>query len=179
MNKFETIGIMAILKEAYPMYYREKSKEDLNVAVSLWSEMFADDDINLVKASVKSYIANDIKGFPPVIGQIKNSLYKLTEPEQLSEIEAWGLVSKAIKNSCYNALEEFNKLPPVIQNTIGSSDRLREWSMVEVDTLQTVISSNFMRSFKAKSQNEQEYEKLPNDVKQLISRATLQIGGME
>ena len=67
----------------------------------------------------------------------------------------------------------------MIQNTIGSSDRLREWSMVEVDTLQTVISSNFMRSFKAKSQNEQEYEKLPNDVKQLISRATLQIGGME
>jgi len=177
MNKFETIGIMAILKEAYPMYYRDKSKEDLNVAVSLWLEMFADDDINIVKASIKAYIANDVKGFPPVIGQIKNSMHKLTEPAQLSEIEAWGLVSKAISNSCYNALEEFKKLPPIIQKTIGSSDRLREWSMVEIDTLQSVISSNFMRSYKVKSQNEQEYQKLPNDIKQLISRTTLQLGG--
>ena len=177
MNKFETIGIMAILKEAYPMYYRDKSKEELNVAVSLWAEMFADDDINLVKASIKSYIANDVKGFPPVIGQIKHSLHKIIEPEQLTEIQAWDLVSKAIRNGCYNSVEEFNKLPSTIQKSIGSADRLREWSQVELKDVQTVISSNFMRSYKVKLENEREYSKLPNDVKQLIDKTILQIGG--
>lgn len=177
MNKFETIGIMAILKEAYPMYYRDKTKEELNVSVSLWTEMFADDDINLVKAAVKSYIANDTKGYPPVIGQIKNSLYKLSEPEQMSEVEAWGLVSKAVRNAYYNSVDEFNKLPPIIQKTIGSADRLREWSQLDIQTVQSVVSSNFMRSYKAKSQTEQEYKKLPSDIKQLLNNTTLQIEG--
>ncbi len=175
MNKIETMGIMAILKEAYPMYYKDKPKDELSATVNLWSEMFADDDVNLVKAAIKSYIASDVKGFPPVIGQIKNSLYKLTEQEQMTEVAAWGLVSKALKNGYYNAKEEFDKLPPTIQSTIGSADRLREWSQVDVQTVQTVISSNFMRSYKVKSQQEQEYAKLPNDVKQLMSKIVLQI----
>lgn len=175
MNKLETMGIMAVLKEAYPMYYKDKSKEELSATVNLWSEMFADDDVNLVKAAVKSYLANDIKGFPPVIGQIKNSLQKLLQPKILSEVEAWGLVSKALTNGYYNAKEEFEKLPQTIQNTIGSADRLREWSQVDAQTVQTVISSNFMRSYKAKSRHEQEYAKLPNDIKQLINKTILQI----
>ena len=159
------------------MYYRDKTKEELNVSVSLWTEMFADDDINLVKAAVKSYIANDTKGYPPVIGQIKNSLYKLSEPEQMSEVEAWGLVSKAVRNAYYNSVDEFNKLPPIIQKTIGSADRLREWSQLDIQTVQSVVSSNFMRSYKAKSQTEQEYKKLPSDIKQLLNNTTLQIEG--
>ncbi len=173
----ETMGIMAILKEAYPMYYRNKSKEELNVAVNLWAEMFADDNINLVKGAVKAYIATDEKGFPPVIGQIKGKLYQITEPEQLSEVEAWGLVSKAIQNGCYNSEKEFDKLPEIVQRTIGSPARLKEWSQVDLDSLQTVVSSNFMRSFRAKSKNDEDYKRLPNDIKQLVSKTLLQIEG--
>lgn len=173
----ETMGIMAILKEAYPMYYRNKSKEELNVAVNLWAEMFADDNINLVKEAVKAYIATDEKGFPPVIGQIKGKLYQITEPEQLSEVEAWGLVSKAIQNGCYNSEKEFDKLPEIVQRTIGSPARLKEWSQVDLDSLQTVVSSNFMRSFRAKSKNDEDYKRLPNDIKQLVSKTLLQIEG--
>lgn len=168
MRKTETMAIMAILKEAYPMYYRDKSKEELGTAVNLWTEMFADDDVNLVKAAVKSFIANDIKGFPPVIGQIKASLHKLTQPVQMTEQEAWTLVSKAISNSTYNATSEYEKLPKVLQRVIGSPSQLKEWSQMEVDAVQSVVASNFMRSYKVKSANEQEYQKLPNDIKALI-----------
>ena len=177
MNKVETMGIMAVLKEAYPMYYRDKSKTELNAAVNLWAEMFADDDINLVKAAVKTYIANDTKGFPPVIGQIKSALYKLTHSEQMSEVAAWGLVSKALKNGFYNAEQEFEKLPPVVQKAIGSADRLRDWSQVDVQAVQSVISSNFMRSYKAKLQVEQEYQQLPSDIKQLIDGVGSELNG--
>lgn len=175
MNKIETMGIMAVLKEAYPYYYKDKTKKELSAAVNLWTEMFADDDVRLVKAAVKSYIANDDKGFPPVIGQIKASLYKLTQKAPMSEVEAWGLVSKALKNGYYGAEEEFEKLPKVVQRAIGSSDRLREWSQVDERTVQTVISSNFMRSYTAKLKHEQEYAQLPNDVKQLINDTVLKL----
>lgn len=171
MKKSETVAIMAILKEAYPMYYKDKTKDELNTAINLWTEMFADDDVNLVKAAVKAYIANDIKGFPPVIGQIKQSLHKITEPEQLTEQEAWNLISRAIKNSAYHATEEYQKLPPIIQKVI-TPEQLKEWSQMEVGAVQSVVASNFMRSYKVRAANEQEYQKLPIDIKALINNVS-------
>ena len=177
MKKTETIAIMAILKEAYPMYYRDKAKDELNTAVNLWTEMFADDDVNLVKAAVKRHIATDIKGFPPVIGQIKQSLVKVTLPEELTEQEAWNLVSKAMRNSTYNATEEFEKLPELIKNIVGGPSQLKEWAMSESKEIQTVIASNFMRSYKVKAASFREYQALPNDVKKLISGSAMLIEG--
>ena len=168
MKKSETVAIMAILKEAYPMYYKDKTKDELNTAINLWTEMFADDDVNLVKAAVKAYIANDVKGFPPVIGQIKASLHKITQPEQLTEQEAWNLISRAIKNSAYHATEEYQKLPPIIQKVI-TPEQLKEWSQMEVGAVQSVVASNFMRSYKAKVASNKEYQALPNNIKQLLS----------
>lgn len=172
MNKAETIAIMAVLKEAYPMYYKDKGKEEINTAVNLWAEMFADDDVNLVKAAVKRYIATDIKGFPPVIGQIKQSLVKLTEPNELTEQEAWNLVSRASRNSAYRAIEEFEKLPEIVQQVVGSPSQLKEWSQMDTDTVQSVVASNFMRSYKVKAASYREYQALPNDVKNLLEQAT-------
>lgn len=179
MKKSETAIIMAILKEAYPIYYKDKTKEELTTAVNLWTEMFMDDDVNLVTAAVKSFIANDVKGFPPVIGQIKQSLNKITHPEQLTEQEAWSRVSKALKNSAYNSVEEFEKLPKILQRAVGSPSMLREWSQMPVESVQAVVASNFMRSYKVRAINEQEYQKLPNDVKALISNTSekLRLGG--
>ena len=48
---------------------------------------------------------------------------------------------------------------------------------MEVDAVQAVVASNFMRSYRIKAANEQEYQKLPNDIKKMLNKATLQIGG--
>ncbi len=174
MTKIETMGVMAILKAAYPLYYKDKSKEELTSVVNLWTELFADDDINLVKAAVKRHIATDTKGFPPVIGQIKQSLVKIVEPNELSEQEAWNLVSKAIRNSAYNATEEFKKLPEAVKQLITPT-QLKEWSQMDADTVQSVVASNFMRSYKAKVSSNREYQALPNDIKKLMNNSTLAI----
>ena len=170
MTKQETMAVMAILREAYPLYYRDKTKDEIIKSVNLWAEMFSDDDVNIVKASIKAFIASDTKGFPPVIGQIKHQIQKLLAPEDMTEVHAWDLVSKAIRNGTYGAEEEFEKLPIVIQKAIGSPDRLREWSGVEPSEVQTVVASNFMRSYRAKLAHEEEYSRLPNDVKQMMAQ---------
>lgn len=176
MKRAETIAIMAVLKEAYPMYYRDKNKDELNTAINLWTEMFADDDVNLVKAAVKRHIATDTKGFPPVIGQIKQSLVKITEPNELSEQEAWNLVSKAIRNSAYHATEEYEKLPELVKQIVTPLE-LREWAQIEKAETVQVVASNFMRSYKVKLSGYREYQALPNDVKKLISGAPVMIEG--
>lgn len=176
MNKTETAGIMAILQVAYPMYYRDKSKEELTVAVNLWHEMFLEDDVELVKAAIKGFIASDTRGFPPVIGQIRQQLQRLIAPVQLCEVAAWDLVSNAIRNGMYGAEEEFAKLPHAIQQSIGSADRLREWSQVDVDDVQTVIASHFMRSYRARLQQEKELAMLPADLRK-IGQSQLHLKG--
>ncbi len=177
MNKNEVIIMMATLREAYPNYYKDKTKEELTVAVNLWHRHFKDDDSKLVNAAIDAFVATDTKGFPPLIGQIKAQLHKITQPEQMTEQEAWNLISKAVKNSAYHATEEHKKLPIIIQKLV-TSEQLREWSQMPVESVQSVVASNFMRSYKIRAASEQEYQKLPNDIKNLIGKASeaLRIG---
>lgn len=167
MTLTETLQVMAILKAAYPNFYKQQSSAELQQAAKLWAYMFADDDGKVIAAAVKGFIATDTKGFPPVIGQIKQIAYDLTHKQEMTEQEAWNLVCKAIKNSIYNYADEFTKLPPVIQDVVGSPNQLREWAMVDVDDVQTVIASNFQRSYRVRSKNFRHYDALPPDVKEI------------
>lgn len=168
MTYKETLQIMAILKTAYPNYY--KGGSDLEQAAALWAELFADDDVLVVAAAVKSFIVNDDKGFPPVIGQIKTMVRDLTSPKEMTELEAWGLVSAALRNSLYNSDDEYRKLPPVIQRIVGSPSVLREWAQSDINELQTVIASNFQRSYRARAKGEREFMALPQSTKDFLSQ---------
>lgn len=167
MNKADTAKILAILRAAYPSFYKGMDAHDLRDIVDLWATMFEDDNPQLVSAAVKAFIATDSKGFPPVIGVIKDSLQKISKPQMMTEQEAWQRVFKAIQNSGYQAKEEFEALPPLLQSLVGSPQQLRRWGMIDEDEVQTVVASNFMRSYKARAKHQRDFEALPGDVKQI------------
>ena len=166
MNKTETIKIMATLKAAYPQYYRDMPDADVKAAVNLWQSMFDDTPYETVAAGVKAFMAADAKGFPPSIGQVKERITLLTRPQdRLTEQEAWALVKKALRNSAYGYREEFEKLPSDVRAIVGSASVLREWGQINMDEVDTVVASNFMRSYRARVQYEREYDALPQSVK--------------
>ena len=171
MTYDETLKIMSVLKAAYPGFYRDMKRQDALEAVDLWAAMFADDDFGIVCAAVKALIAADEKGFPPVIGQVKARIRQLTEPKQMTELEAWALVSRAVRNSTYNSEEEFANLPPEIQDVVHDPGQLRQWAMGSAEELETVIASNFQRSFRAREKARKEYAALPGDVKRMMLQA--------
>ncbi len=168
MKRSDTMRIMAIIKQVYPRYYAEQTREDLEVAVNLWTDLFAEDDGKLVYAAVKAFIASDTKGFPPSIGQIREKLVKLQNPDALSENEAWALVLKAIRNSAYHAAEEYAKLPPDIQRVVHHPSMLKSWAMTADDEVQTVVASNFMRSYRARMKTAQEYLAMPPGIREML-----------
>lgn len=172
MNLKETGAVMDILAVAYPQFYKNQTTDEQLMAARLWAEMFKDDDVGVLLAAVKAHIATDSKGFPPHIGAIKAAIVKLTRPPELemTELEAWKMVSDATKNSTYGAVEEFNKLPVIVQRIVGSPNQLREWAKMDSDTVQSVVSSNFQRSFKARAASEREYLALPSDIRQTMER---------
>lgn len=168
----ETGIIMDILKTAYPRFYSGPNAPDKMKTLRLWAEMFARDDVALVAAAVKALIESDSKGFPPHIGAVKEKLRLISAGDEMTEAEAWGIVAKALRNSAYGSREEFEKFPPVIKRIVGSPSQLREWGMMDSETVHSVVASNFQRSYKAIAQREREIAKLPPDVKALVGKLT-------
>ncbi|MDO5765623.1 MAG: replicative helicase loader/inhibitor [Elusimicrobiales bacterium] len=168
MNRSDVLKIMAVLRGAYPQFYRGISRQEAEDTVNLWTDEFSADDPRLVGAAVKLFISGDEHGFPPVIGQIRAKMRLLTSSDEMTAMDAWGIVSKALRNGLYGSAEEFEKFPPIIKRIVGSSSMLREWAMMDTDTVHSVVASNFQRSYKAISSREKELAKLPPDVKDLV-----------
>ena len=69
MTKQEALAVLAILKTAYPSFYKDYSKEELNAAVELWASMFVNESGKVVLEAVKSLICT-LK-YPPTIADVK------------------------------------------------------------------------------------------------------------
>lgn len=167
MTRQETGIIMDILTTAYPTFYNGRNAPDMRMTVNLWAEMFAEDDVKIVAAAVKALIATDDKGFPPHIGAVKGRIRQISNPDEMTEQEAWAHIAKALRNSSYNAEEEFSKLPPILQDVVHAPQQLREWARMDEATVQSVVASNLQRSFRAKAQSRRDFEALPQDVQAL------------
>ena len=159
--------ILATLKAAYPQAYKSLTKVDADIMVKLWKEM-VDYPYPIVEAAVKVIIAGSTKEWPPTIGQVNDKIRQISSKEEMTELEAWAYVSKALKNGTYGADEEFKKLPPVIQHLVGSPSQLRSWAAMDADTVESVVASNFQRSYKVRAANEREYLAIPGKVRDFI-----------
>lgn len=172
MNRKETISIMKILKAAYPNFYRGMSMQDAQEIIDLWYDMFKNEPVGIVGAAVKAVIESDEQGYPPHIGAVKSKIRLITSKDKTTEMEAWNLVFNAICRGIYHSKEDFEKFPHEIQCIVGSHEQIKQWAMMEPNTVQSVIASNFQRSYREKMNKKDEIDKLPEDIKQLIFSTT-------
>lgn len=167
MNQLETMKIMAVIETAYPRFYAQKTAEERENAVRLWAQVFAEDPYNVVSMAVMALIKTS--PYPPQPSDVNAKIQQITQPEQMTELEAWGLVAKAVSNSAYNSGEEFKKLPPVVQRLVGAPSQLKEWALMDAETFNSVVASNFQRSYKVRAKNERDYLALPANVKSYMA----------
>lgn len=164
----ETGKIMRVLKANYKNWGADKD------TLILWSQMFVDEPVDVVAAAVKSFITTDTKGFPPVIGQIKQIIIK-SQNNDMNEIEVWDRIYKAISNGKYFAEEEFDALPPLLQKVAGSPRQIRVWANTSDDELTTVVASNVMRAYRAELERVRFERSLPSDVKNILTGYTVKM----
>ena len=163
----ETNKILAVICEAYPLFLKDRNPQVTSV---LWQKLFADDPYDFVETALMAFIATDTKGFPPSVGAIKEQIRLLKQTEEMTEQEAWALVAKACANSTYNAKEEFNKLPESLRRLVGSPDQLHSWAMMDEDEVQTVIASNFQRSYRARQESQKRFDMLPSAMHEVAKK---------
>lgn len=169
MTKREIAELMTIMQANYPDSFRGQSDAVIGAKIALWHDFFKEYPKEIVFAAAKSFMAADTKGFMPNVGQINEHIQRMKESEGMTPAEAWVIVSKALKNSAWHAKEEFEKLPPECKRAVGSPEQMQEWAVMEAETVQSVIASNFQKSFRIRQERNRDFEKLPGDVKQFIS----------
>lgn len=170
MNKNETAQIITTMQLNYPDTFQNMSDQTLLGLVDFWQQMFSDEPAEVVRKAVKAYITTSTERFMPNVGQIKEQIRKLTSPEGMSETEAWSLVTAALRNSAYGWREEWAKLPEAVRKAVGNENTLREWAMIDSEELNTVIASNFMRSYRTIQKREEEWAKLPAGYREEMKR---------
>lgn len=182
MTRTETLKILTILKAAYRQFYAKQPREYLEQVVELWSELFAEEDYQTVAVATKAVLKTRTSDFPPTPGEINAKVVELTQPQDLSAMEAWSLVNKALHNGIHGAEKEFNRLPDICKQIVGRPQQLRDWALMDEQTVQSVVASNFRQSYTQVAKRKREYMAMPSEARAYIDRLAAgmeqkQIGG--
>ncbi len=157
----------ANLADAIKTYFPRDNMLPTEESMELWFDMLKDLDYKLAFYGLKKYVS--LNKFPPAISDIREYATSIGEPGELNEMEAWSLVREAISNSAYNSVEEFAKLPPLVQKAVGLPGQLRTWAIDE-NYSEAVVSSNFIKTYRVALARHEENKKIPLKVRQLIER---------
>ncbi len=142
LNREDVIKVLAYLKVAYPNFYKNMTREEAEETINLYQEMFADSDFKIVSVIVKEWIQTE--KFPPTIADIKQKIYSLTTQEILPT-DLWASLKKAISNSAYHSVEEFEKLPAECKMFVKNPSQLRELSQNDSEINNTVVKGQFFK----------------------------------
>lgn len=169
MTEDDVKEMLSILKAAYPHSFQNLTRRDANAMIKLWARQFKADDVQLVSAVIDSLIATRETGYTPTVGEIKNQLYRIQTADGLNDGQAWNLVEKACRRGLYHAQEEFDKLPPDVQMAVGGPEQLKAWARMDAETVNSVVASNFRRTYRTVQERAKEKALMPPEVREVIA----------
>lgn len=159
MERKDIQEMLATMQAIFPNY----KPENKTVAVSGWLFLLQNEKKEDVYKAFEIFCKTDTKGFAPNPAQLLKIIREM-ESETIAGGEAWAIVRKGLKNGIYGSKEEFAKMPEVIQRSIGTPGTLREWAMMETEVIESVIMSQFLKSYATVSKRMQ-MEKYAPEIK--------------
>lgn len=162
MTRDDTKKLLMRISSVYPNW---KPQADLTFVIETWCEYLSEYTYDQMLIALKAYISTDTSGFAPSIGQLVDKIHSIKQPCELNEMEAWSLVSNALRNSTYNADAEFSRLPALVQKAVGTASNLKNWGQTDIESIENVVQSNFMRTYRTVVARERENRKLPESVR--------------
>ncbi|MCD7724904.1 MAG: hypothetical protein LUI12_05040 [Clostridiales bacterium] len=160
MTREQIQDFLAMIQATYPNF----NPPNKTAAVNAWKLALEEYEEDEVHVAFKLYMQTNASGFAPVPGQIIDKIHTMTTPQELNEMEAWSLVANAIRNSGYNSVEEFAKLPPTVQKAVGQPSQLREWALTG-NFNQEVAMSGFQRAYRVEAARERERLRMPKETR--------------
>ena len=135
--------------------------------------MLKDLDYEVLTSAVQKHMMTS--PFPPTIADLRSNAAQFLpggSATEMTDLEAWELVRRAISNSGYHADEEFQKLPELVQKAVGNPANLREWATMDIETVNSVEQSHFIRAYRSVVSREKDLQKLSPVMRQLITQVS-------
>lgn len=126
MEKEQVRKLLTILRTNYPQTFKGWDNEQQQLYMGIWYNGLKNDDYGLALKAIESFIYGDPREFAPNIGQVKDKMFELQPVKQIDVGLAWDKVIKAARCDRQKAKEEFDKLPPVIKQAVGTENFLVE-----------------------------------------------------
>lgn len=167
MTREEAKKIVKVIASTYPNWH----PLDMSFTVDAWASMLESFTYQEISAALKAFILSDTSGFAPSVGQIIGLLDRVGNSQEPNEMEAWTLVSNALRRSTYYAESEFDKLPEIVQRAVGSPSMLRNWAQTDMQSVENVVQSNFMRTYRQEVSKNREKQKIPQDVLEKLGQS--------
>lgn len=164
MTRDETKGLIRSIMSLYPNW----KPENLTDTVNAWHWALEDYEALAIKGGLQIYLKTNTTGFAPSVSQLINAIYAPRKHEALSEGEAWSLVKRAIHDGGYHAEERFNELPEIVQKAVGSPNMIHQWSQTDTAEVNTIIMSNFQRTYRNVLEKREFGEKVPEALSQMV-----------
>lgn len=142
-------------------------------AFNVWYMMLRDLSYDVLANAVQKHMMTS--PFPPTIADLRTAAVQFTHcgsAADMSELEAWELVRRAVSNSNYNSDDEYAKLPELIQRAVGNPANLREWASMDTETVNSVEQSHFIRAYRNAVAREKDMQKLSPGMRQLIDKVS-------
>lgn len=132
-----------ILVKAMKAVYAQPTFIPDKDAFDVWYGLLQDLPYEQANLAIQKYMTSE--RFPPTIADIRTKATEIIAPveESMSELQAWALVQRALRNSGYNSEEEFAKLPEACQRAVGTAANLKEWALMDSDQVATIEQSHF------------------------------------
>jgi hypothetical protein len=149
MTKGEVAKLLVVLAASYPRF------EVDDVKVQVWYEMLGDLDYAVASMAVKKIIMQNT--FPPAIAEVRKAVTELMNPEQVTSSEAWGEVTRAIRNyGYYREGEALASMSPTTAQVV----RYMGWREICMSEDIGVIRGQFLRMYEQIATREQEKQLL-------------------
>lgn len=175
MTREETKELLMTIRAIYPNF--NVKPEEMTPTINAWQMMLEEYPAQAVSTALQIYVKTNNTGFAPSVSQIIGAMYAPIQNDSLSEGEAWALVKKAIQDGNYHSEERFNELPPIVQKAVGNSNMIRQWAMSDTDEVNTVIASNFQRTYRTLVSRQEFSDRVPERLQDIVRGISDKVSG--
>lgn len=148
--------ISRAIRAVYPNMLADDGAKDV------WYMMLA--DLSYQQVATALHVHLQTSKYPPTIAELRENK---AEQGGLSELEAWAMVRKALRNGSYGAEEEFDKLPDLVKKAVGAASNLKQWAVSDSGMLET-IEAHFLKAFRIQQARATQKAQLSPQVKNLL-----------
>lgn len=147
MTRVEAMKIVAMIETNW------QPVKDQEAAYDLWASAFQSEPFELVNTAVMALIQTDLSDFRPTVAKVRRKMHDIVFGRRITETEAWLCVKNSLPEAqewpetLKGAKSAWNKLPEDVRKLV-TPKQLLDWNSVGVEQMDTIIQSNFMRSYR-------------------------------